>query len=97
MLMRLLTDKEDLIEIGIKYLAIMAAAQIPQTMVMVLSGTIRAAGYKKTPFAITATGVWGVRVLLWRIVRICIETGYHLYLGGLLMRTRLCVFCWASG
>ena len=70
MLMQLLTDKEDLIEIGIKYLTIMAAAQIPQTMFMVLSGTIRAAGYKKTPFVVTATGVWGVRVLL------CVLFGY---------------------
>ena len=69
-LMRLLTDKEDLIEIGIKYLTIMAAAQIPQNMSKVLAGTIRAAGYKRTPFAVTATGVWGGRVLL------CVLFGY---------------------
>ncbi len=70
MLMRLLTDKEELIKIGVKYLVIMTAAQIPQNIYKVLAGTIRAAGYKNTPLIITATGVWGVRVFL------CILIGY---------------------
>ena len=42
----------------------MAVAQIPQNISKILAGTIRAAGYKRTPLVITATGVWGARVLL---------------------------------
>ena len=63
-LMQLFTDKANLVEIGTKYILIVAFAQIPQNVSKLLNGTIRAAGYKKTPLAITVTGIWGVRVLL---------------------------------
>ena len=47
-LMGLLTDKQDLIEIGMKYVFIMGFAQIPQNLSKIFNGTIRAAGHKYT-------------------------------------------------
>ena len=63
-LMGLLTDKQDLIEIGMKYVFIMGFAQIPQNWSKIFNGTIRAAGHKYTPMIISFTGIWLVRVVL---------------------------------
>ena len=63
-LMSLLTDKQDLIEIGMKYVFIMGFAQIPQNLSKIFNGTIRSAGHKYAPMMISFTGIWLVRVAL---------------------------------
>ncbi|MDD3192823.1 MAG: MATE family efflux transporter [Oscillospiraceae bacterium] len=64
LLMSLLTDKQELIEIGMKYVFIMGFAQIPQNLSKILNGTIRSAGHKYMPMVISFTGIWLVRVVL---------------------------------
>ncbi len=64
LLMGLLTDKQELIEIGMKYVFIMGFAQIPQNLSKIFNGTIRSAGHKYTPMVISFTGIWLVRVAL---------------------------------
>lgn len=64
LLMSLLTDKQELIEIGMKYVFIMGFAQIPQNLSKIFNGTIRSAGHKYTPMVISFTGIWLVRVAL---------------------------------
>ncbi len=64
LLMSLLTDKEELIEIGMRYVFIMGFAQIPQNISKVFNGTIRSAGHKYAPMVITFVGIWLVRVAL---------------------------------
>lgn len=62
-LMGLLTDKVELIEIGVIYLIVTGLIQIPQNIGTVIVGAIRGAGYSKAPMIISAIGIWGVRVL----------------------------------
>ena len=62
-MMRLLTDKEDLVAIGAKYLFAMTFAQFPQNCIKTFYGFIRAAGYKLTPLCVSVAGLWGVRVV----------------------------------
>ena len=61
-LMGLLTDKQELITLGSKYVFLMGFAQLPQSLVKVYDGTTRAAGYKRVPLFVAAAGVWLVRV-----------------------------------
>ena len=63
-LMGLLTDKQELIDIGVKYVFISGFAQLPQNLSKIFNGTIRSAGHKYVPMAISFTGIWLVRVLL---------------------------------
>ncbi|MBQ9535540.1 MAG: MATE family efflux transporter [Clostridia bacterium] len=63
-LMRLLTDKEDVIEIGKHYIFLMSFTELPQALFTTYYGFIRAAGHKRAPMFITGTGVWLIRVPL---------------------------------
>lgn len=63
-LMSILTDKAELIDIGVKYVFIMGFAQIPQNLSKIYNGTIRAAGHKYVPMMVSFTGIWLVRVAL---------------------------------
>ena len=61
-LMRILTDKPELIEIGKYYLYAMVPAQFPQIYVNILNGFLRSSGYKRVPMCVIAAGLWLVRV-----------------------------------
>ena len=61
-LMRLLTDKSELIDIGRYYLYAMVPAQFPQIYVNILNGFLRSSGYKRVPMCVIAAGLWLVRV-----------------------------------
>ena len=60
--MSLLTDKPVLIDIGVKYVAIMGLIQIPQGLTKVTSGALRAVDRKLTPMFIQLAGVWLIRL-----------------------------------
>lgn len=60
--MSLLTDKPVLIDIGVKYVAIMGLIQIPQGLTKVTSGALRAVDRKLTPMLIQLAGVWLIRL-----------------------------------
>lgn len=60
--MNLLTDKPEIRAIGMVYVFMMGIPQVPQSMVKVYNGFLRAAGRSKTPMVISAVGIWGVRV-----------------------------------
>lgn len=62
--LRLLTDKENLVEIGLLYMQLMIFSQIPQHLHKICAGFIRTAGYAKTPMVINLIGLWVVRVPL---------------------------------
>lgn len=61
-LMRLLTDKSELIDIGKYYLYAMVPAQFPQVYNNILNGFARSSGHKRLPMWVTAAGLWCVRV-----------------------------------
>ena len=61
-LMRILTDKRELIAIGRFYLLAMAPAQFPQIYVNILNGFLRSSGWKRVPMCVIAAGLWLVRV-----------------------------------
>lgn len=61
-LMRILTDKPDIIAIGAVYVFLMGFAQFPQCVSKVYSGFIRASGGKRVPMYISFLGIWLVRV-----------------------------------
>ncbi len=84
-LMRLFTNNEILVEIGVKYLVVITLVQVPQNLSKLLNGTIRAAGYKKTPLMITVVGIWGVRIPL------CCLIGYVLKLDLTLIWWVICL------
>ena len=60
--MGLLTDKQVLIDIGVKYVAIMGLIQVPQGLTKVTSGALRAVDRKLTPMVIQLAGVWLIRI-----------------------------------
>ena len=51
-----------LIDIGVKYVAIMGLIQIPQGLTKVTSGALRAVDRKLTPMFIQLAGVWLIRL-----------------------------------
>ncbi len=63
-LMKLLTDKAILHEIGSKYVFIMGFAQVPQVLSKVYNGFIRSSGGKRVPMYISFIGIWLIRVPL---------------------------------
>lgn len=61
-IMSILTDKEELQQIGAVYVRMMGVIQIPQMLSKVYSGAIRSSGSKRVPMYITFLGIWAVRV-----------------------------------
>ena len=61
-MMSLLTDKPELIQLGMSYVMVMGLIQIPQNLYKVNNGIIRSAGFKNTPFILHMIGTWGVRI-----------------------------------
>ncbi|KAB3529059.1 MATE family efflux transporter [Alkaliphilus serpentinus] len=60
--LRLLTDQQEVIDLGVKYLILMGLVQIPQSMSGVLNGALRGAGYTKVPMIVAGTGLWAIRI-----------------------------------
>lgn len=63
-IMRLLTNDQAVIAIGVYYLMIMAFVEIPQQLTGVLSGALRGMGDTRSPMFIAAAGIWLVRLPL---------------------------------
>ncbi|WP_392486776.1 MATE family efflux transporter [Haloimpatiens sp. FM7315] len=61
-MLRMLTDKENIIVLGVKYLIIMGIVQIPQNASGVLNGALRGAGYTKVPMIVSGIGLWCIRI-----------------------------------
>ncbi|ABR50721.1 MATE efflux family protein [Alkaliphilus metalliredigens QYMF] len=61
-IMRLLTDQQEIIDVGIKYLFFMGLVQIPQNMAGVLNGALRGAGFTRVPMIVAGTGLWLIRI-----------------------------------
>ncbi len=63
-LLRLFSDDETVIELGTRFLQIVALLQIPLAVTMVLSGVLKGAGDTRFLLVSTLVGAWGVRVPL---------------------------------
>lgn len=63
-IMGLLTRDQAVIELGAKYLMLMAVAQLPQQISGVLNGALRGAGDTKAPMWIGGVGLWLIRLPL---------------------------------
>ncbi|MDP3059071.1 MAG: MATE family efflux transporter [bacterium] len=63
-LMGVLTTDIVVINLGAKYLMLMAVAQIPMQVAGVLNGALRGAGDTKAPMIIGGTGLWLIRLPL---------------------------------
>ncbi len=61
-MMSLLTNKEELINLGAIYLILMGLVQFPQNTTSIIVGAMRGAGYTKMPMIIAGIGLWGIRV-----------------------------------
>ncbi len=61
-MMSLLTDKPELIKIGMTYVMTMGLIQIPQNLYKVNCGIIRSAGFKTAPFELHMAGTWLIRM-----------------------------------
>ena len=73
-LMRLLTDKTELIAIGRYYLYAMVPAQFPQIYNNILNGFARSSGHKRLPMLVVAAGLWLVRVPVAMIAGLALHT-----------------------
>jgi len=62
--MRLLTDDNDVIKLGSVYLVLMGLVQIPQNLSGVLNGALRGAGFTRVPMIVAGTGLWVIRIPL---------------------------------
>jgi len=62
MLLRIFTDDPDVIRYGILYMKIVAFAQVPLAITMVLAGTLRGAGDTGFIMFATIAGMWLVRI-----------------------------------
>jgi putative MATE family efflux protein len=63
-LLRLFTGDQMVIDLGTRFLQIVALLQIPLALTMVVSGTLKAAGDTRFLLLSTFAGTWGVRVPL---------------------------------
>ena len=63
-LLRAFTDDRTVIELGTSFLQIVAVMQIPLSLTMVLSGSLRGAGDTRYILWATIAGMWGVRLPL---------------------------------
>ncbi|WP_425447140.1 MATE family efflux transporter [Dethiothermospora halolimnae] len=61
-ILRLLTDEQEVINLGAKYLILMGLVQIPQNMSGVLNGALRGAGYTRVPMFVAGVGIWLIRI-----------------------------------
>ena len=62
--MNLMTTNKELVPIGAMYVMVMGFIQIPQNLSRIYNGSLRAAGYKKTPMFIAGFGIWIIRIPL---------------------------------
>ncbi len=62
--MRVLTDNENLIDIGIAYLIVNGLSTIPMNIGKVYNGILRSSGYNTIPLKIQMFCMWGVRITL---------------------------------
>lgn len=60
--MGLMTPNAEIQKVGVVYVFVMGFVQIPQNLSRILSGTLRAAGYKNTPMIISFIGIWLFRI-----------------------------------
>ncbi|WZL72150.1 MATE family efflux transporter [Clostridiaceae bacterium 35-E11] len=60
--MALLTNQQEVIDLGVKYLVLMALVQIPQNIAGVLNGALRGAGFTRIPMIVAGTGLWLIRL-----------------------------------
>lgn len=63
-IMRLLTNKQDVVSLGSVYLILMGLVQIPQNTSSCLNGALRGAGYTRIPMYCAGIGIWIVRIPL---------------------------------
>jgi putative MATE family efflux protein len=63
-LLRAFTSDQAVIELGTRFLQIVALMQIPLALTMVLSGSLRGAGDTRYILGATMVGMWGVRLPL---------------------------------
>jgi putative MATE family efflux protein len=63
-LLRAFTDDQAVIELGTRFLQIVAVMQVPLALTMVLSGSLRGAGDTRYILWATTAGMWGVRLPL---------------------------------
>jgi putative MATE family efflux protein len=64
MLMRAFTSDEAVVELGTRFLRIVAILQIPLALTMVLAGSLRGAGDTRFIMVATTVGMWGIRLPL---------------------------------
>lgn len=72
--MQLLTDKEEVIELGATYVRLMGFIQIPQNLSRVFNGALKAAGFTKLPMMVAGIGLWGIRIPLSLILTYVFDT-----------------------
>ena len=60
--MRVLTDSENLIVIGIEYLVIAGLSTIPMNLGKVYNGILRSSGNNTIPLKIQMLCMWGIRI-----------------------------------
>ncbi|HET8760098.1 MAG TPA: MATE family efflux transporter [Nitrospiria bacterium] len=77
-LLRLFTDDRTVIDLGTRFLHIVALLQIPLALTMVVSGTLKGAGDTRFLLFSTLAGAWGVRVPL----ALLFAYGLHLSLAA---------------
>ncbi len=61
-IMALLTNEQEVIELGAIYLRLMGSVQIPQLIAGILNGAMRGGGDTKAPMYIGGLGLWGIRI-----------------------------------
>ncbi|MEW9121204.1 MAG: MATE family efflux transporter [Thermotaleaceae bacterium] len=75
--MGILTNQQEVIELGVIYLMLMAAVQIPQNLAGVLYGAMRGAGFTQAPMVVVGTGLWLIRLPIAYLLAIVF--GYNIY------------------
>ncbi len=58
----MLTNEQNVIQLGAIYLRLMATVQLPQLISGILNGALRGAGDTKAPMIIGGIGLWGIRL-----------------------------------
>lgn len=73
--MHILTTDRAVIDLGARYLVLMALAQLPQQVSGVLNGTLRGAGDTRTPMMIAGGGIWVIRLPLAYLLSVAFHMG----------------------
>ncbi|MCL2497971.1 MAG: MATE family efflux transporter, partial [Symbiobacteriaceae bacterium] len=93
----LLTNDQNVINLGVYYLIIMAVCQLPQQLTGVYNGALRGSGDARATMTNQLIGLWGIRVplsfffagyLKWNIISIWIAMAIDLYVRFILAYTR---------